>query len=437
MGEYQATITSATLFIILLLSASILIIPRKYLLLPFAVAACWAPADQHLLLFQTFHFRALHILILVAAARLWLYGEIVPIRWNRFDALVLAWVVVGTIIFFLQWLNLASLIFKSGRLLEWLGLYWIFRQTVRSWADLRFAYVVLAVCALAMLPFVALERATGENPFVVLGRVRTSLRDGNIRCAATFPHSIIMGLFWATLVPLFVGFARQQPKHRVLLWLAVAASAFMVVATSSSTPVLTLLAVAILLLLYPLRHYSGTAAWATVALLACLHVVMRAPVWHLLARVGIISGSTGWHRYYLVNQAIAYFREWMLLGTRSTAHWGWGLSDVTNQFVLEAANGGLITLVLFCIMLIALGRAYVRLSLHPTEKGESYLAWGILVTLLAHVISFFGVSYFGQITMPWYLLLASGACFYERAYAPPVPVASRQLAAAGLQQAYR
>ena len=212
----------------------------------------------------------------------------------------------------------------------------------------------------------------------------------------------------------------------------------MIVATASSTPLLTLLAVAVLLLAYPLRRYAGTAAWGVVGMIFALHIVMRAPVWHLLARVGVVSGSTGYHRYRLVNEAIQNFWEWMLLGTRDTAHWGPGLLDVTNQFVLEGVQGGLITLILFCAILLVAGRAFARLSIHSRDNGESYLAWCAFVTLLAHVISFFGVSYFGQIAMPWWLLLAAAGHFYGQVYTTPVPLErQRKAAVMPLQQGYR
>jgi hypothetical protein len=437
-SSQQETITLGTLIITLVLSGSIAIIPRKYLLLPFAVAACWVPADQRIVI-QTLDFHVLQILVLVGAARLWIYGEAVRIRWNRFDRLILIWAAVGTLVYVAQWGNLAAVIYKSGRLLEWLGLYWIFRQTVRSWDDLRFTYLVLAVCALAMMPFVALERVMGSNPFAVLGRVITAVREGSYRCQATFPHSIIMGLFWATLVPLFVGFARQRAQYRSLFWAAVGASTFMIMMTASSTPVLTLMAAAGLLLAYPYRRYTGTAAWGVVAMLVALHIVMKAPVWHLLSRISVVSGSTGWHRYFLINQAVEFFGEWALLGTRDTAHWGTGLGDVTNELVLVGVQGGLVTLIVFCIVLFVMGRALARLSIRSTERTASYLAWCTFVTVLAHFISFFGVSYFGQIAMPWYLLLASAGYFYGEVYAPVVPVGPpvRSTPVPGLQRAYR
>ena len=412
------TITGPTLLITIALALITFFIPRRYLVLPYVIGACFAPADQTLMVGEL-DFQVLRILVVVGMLRLALRGEIIAIQWNRFDKLILAWFVVGSMIYVAQWMSLTALINRCGRFVEWLCLYWVFRQTVRSWKDLRFAYVALAFCALAMLPFVVLEWIRGANPFAVLGRVSTALREENYRCQATFPHAIMMGLFWATLVPLFVGFARQQGHYRMAFWAAAVASALMIWMTASSTPILTVMAVGVLLLAFPWRQYTGTAAWGVLALLIALDLVMKAPVWHLVARVGVVSGSTGWHRYYLIDQAIHNFRQWMLLGTRETRSWGWGLEDVTNQYILEGVRGGFLTLVLFCVILFVGARTVVRLSLRSRDRNESYLAWGLFVTIIAHCLSFIGVSYFGQIDMIWYLLLASVAFAYSQVYAAP------------------
>ena len=432
--DNPTTITGATLLITIALAIVTFVVPRKYMLLPYVVGACFAPADQAIMVGEL-NFQVLRILTIAGMLRLALRGEIIPIRWNRFDKLVLAWFIVSSIVYTAQWMSFGAFINRCGRFVEWMCLYWVFRQTVRSWKDLRFAYLALAVCAIAMMPFVLIERTTGMNPFVVLGRVETDIREGQFRCQATFPHSIMMGLFWATLVPLFVGFARQKAGFRWLLWGAVAASTVMIMVTASSTPILTLAAVAVLLAAFQFRQHTRTAAWGVLATLLALHIVMKAPVWQLVARVGVVSGSTGWHRYYLIDQAIRHFPQWMFLGTRETASWGLGLADVTNQFILEGVRGGFVSLVLFCVILFVGARAAVRLSVRLGGKRESYLAWGMFVTIIGHCLSFIGVSYFGQIAMIWYLLLASVAFVYSQVYETPKP-APRLMVAARPQHAY-
>lgn len=430
--EQQATITGLTLFVTVILSAVTMGIPRKYILLPFVIGACWVPADQTIMIGEL-NFQVLRVLVVVGILRLFLRGETIRIRWNRFDKMVLAWALIGSVIYVLQWMTMGAVINRCGRMLEWLGLYWVFRQSIRSWDDVRLAHVAFAVCAIAMVPFVAHEWAAGSNPFSLLGRVRTSLREGNYRCQATFPHAIMMGLFWATLLPLFVGFAKHRRK--ILFWAAVAACAFMIAGTNSSTPILTLAAVCALLLVYRWRQYAGMAAWGTVALLVVLHIVMKAPVWHLLARVSVVSGSTGWHRYSLIDGAIRHFSEWMLLGTHNTGHWGVGLQDITNQFILEGVRTGAVGLALFCAILFMGARAALRLSLHSREKEEPLLAWCVFVTIIGHCMSFVGVSYFGQITMTWYLLLAVSSMAYSKVYDKSPRPAKRAVIVAGPQEA--
>jgi len=429
-----ATITGPTLLITIALAIMTFVIPRRYILLPYVIGACFAPADQTLMVGEL-NFQVLRILVVVGMLRLALRGEIIALRWNRFDKLILAWFVVGSVIYVAQWMSLTAIINRCGRFVEWLCLYWVFRQSVRSWDDLRFAYVALAFCALAMLPFVVLEWIRGANPFAVLGRVVTVFREENYRCQATFPHSIMMGLFWATLVPLFVGFARQQARYRWVFWAAVGASTIMIWMTASSTPILTVAAVAVLLLAFPLRQYTGMASWGVLAMVIALDIVMKAPVWHLVSRVGVVSGSTGWHRFYLIDQSIRHFPQWMLLGTRNTGAWGWGLEDVTNQYILEGVRGGFLTLVLFCVVLFVGARAVLRLSLRSRDLSKSYLAWGLFVTVIAHCLSFIGVSYFGQIDLIWYLLLASVAFAYSQVYEVPQRV-ERVAVAARPQHAY-
>jgi hypothetical protein len=404
-------ISQATVVITVFLGILTFVVPKKYFLLPFILAACFIPADQRIIIFDL-DFTPLRMLVLVGFFRTILLGERLTFKWNRFDKLVLVWAICGAFIYIIQWADMRALIYKCGVLFDVIGLYWLFRINISSWGDIKLATKVFAVCSLVLAVFVGLEWATRTNLFAILGRVGTAVREGRYRCQASFPHSIMLGLFWATLVPLFIGFARQD-KSKLLLWSAVAASAFIVAATASSTPILTLLIVLIILCGYSWREYTACAGWGLFASLVALHIVMNAPVWHLISRIGVVGGSTGWHRFVLIDRAISHFGEWMFLGCRSTAHWGWGLSDITNQYILEGVRGGFVTLALFLVMIYMALRALLRLSLQHEQPKQRFLVWCLFVAILGHCVSFLGVSYFGQIMMWWYMTLAAVSFLYE------------------------
>ncbi len=404
-------ISQATIIIAVFLGILTFIVPRKYFLLPFILAACFVPADQRVIIFDL-DFTPLRILVLVGFLRTIVREERLTFKWNRFDKLVLAWAICGALIYLIRWADMRALIYKCGVLFDVIGLYWLFRVNIRSWGDIKLATKIFAVCSVVLAVFVGLEWVTGTNPFALLGRVGTAVREGRYRCQASFPHSIMLGLFWAALVPLFIGFARQD-KSKLLLWSAVGASIFIVAATASSTPVLTLLIVLVLLRGYKWREYTASAGWGILASLVALHIVMKAPVWHLISRIGVVGGSTGWHRFVLIDRAISHFGEWIFLGCRSTAHWGRGLTDITNQYILEGVRGGFVTLALFLVMIYVALRTLLRLALQHQQPKQRFLAWCLFVAILGHCIAFFGVSYFGQITMLWYMTLAAVSFLYD------------------------
>jgi hypothetical protein len=135
---------------------------------------------------------------------------------------------------------------------------------------------------------------------------------------------------------------------------------------------------------------------------------MKAPVWHLISRVSAVGGSTGWHRYHLVDNAIRRFPEWAARGVVSTRHWGFGMGDVTNQYVAEGKRAGALGLLLFVILMAYAFRGVGRLW--RRSRGSRYqtaMSWGLGTALFVHCGMFIGVSYFGQIWAIWYMTLAA------------------------------
>jgi len=395
-------INQSTLFIAIFLVAVLFTLPKKYLLAPYLAAACFIPTDQRIVI-AGLDFTILRILIVVGVFRLFLRGEQRVITWNKFDKIVFAWAICKFVIYVILWSNMQAVIYSCGVMFDIIGLYWLFRQRIHSWKDIQFIIKVLSVCILIMVPLITLEWLTGNNPFTILGRITEHSRLGRVRCRGAFPHSIMFGLFWATLTPLFLGMAMMD-KNKLFYWGAVIASIFAVIASASSTPLVTLIVILPVIGAFKWRQYTSVAWKIFLLSLVALHIVMKAPVWHLIARMNIVAGSTGWHRYSLIDQAIKHFGEWALLGCRSTAHWGWLHTDITNQYILEGVRGGFVTLALFLIMIYMALKTLLRASLQ--KHKWQFLAWCIYVAIIGHCVAFFGVSYYGQIMMWWFLLLA-------------------------------
>lgn len=227
-----------------------------------------------------------------------------------------------------------------------------------------------------------------------------------MRCQGAFSHAILAGCFWASIMSLMVGHLIHGRK-----WLAVvgiACSALIVLMCASSTPVMAVLFAIIGLSFYALRHQLRAVRWGFLGLLIVLHSVMNKPVWHLLARVDIVGGSTGYHRYSIMNSTINNFSKWWMLGEANPLSWGnEDMIDITNQYILEALLGGLITLVLFVGgIAVAFGMVGKTLRLLEDKSPRHFFVFCLGVSLFVHVVVYFSVSYFGQILMLWYLNLA-------------------------------
>jgi hypothetical protein len=391
-------------------------LPRKWILLPFITAACIIPCDQRIII-ADLDFTSLRFCILFAVLRFYIRNEVRRIKWNAFDKLFMAWTMVGAIIYILQWQDMRAAIYKSGVLYDCLGLYWVFRNSIKSWDDIHRVVKVFAVFAIISMPTIIYEKLTHHNLYSYLGHVSAAFHHGRFRCRGSFPHFIMMGLFWASVLPIFVSYFAAG-RSRLLNALASISALVCIILCASSTPLMAVIAIAAFGSLWKLRRFGRAIAMGAAAMVLALHIVMRAPVWHLICRVNIYSGSTGWHRYYLFDQFVNNVGEWLLLGCRGVEHWGVFRGDITNQYVLEGVRGGALTLMLFIVMVIQAVRVMGICSIVSQCRENRMLYWGICVSILGHCVAFFGVSYFGQIMILLYLMFAIVGWAYELASKP-------------------
>jgi hypothetical protein len=140
-----------------------------------------------------------------------------------------------------------------------------------------------------------------------------------------------------------------------------------------------------------------------------LQLVMKAPVWYVIAHIDFAGGSSGWNRANLIDTYIRHVGDWWLIGTHDNMNWGWDMWDQCNQFVTEGETGGLVCLVCFIAMIVIcfkkVGIARRVAEGHHKHKQE-WLFWLIGATMFAQVMCFMGVDYFDQSKFAWYALLA-------------------------------
>ena len=161
--------------------------------------------------------------------------------------------------------------------------------------------------------------------------------------------------------------------------------------------------------------------WALVLTLLGLHLVMKGPVWSLIARIDLTGSSSGYHRYYLVDNFIRHFSDWWLLGYKDFGSWGWDMWDLSDQYVAVGLTGGLITFVIFLAILSrsfgSLGNARKRAA---GNRKQEWFCWCLGCALLAHVVGWFGCSYMAKMQMALFPLLAMISVAIFEAKGPPM-----------------
>ena len=208
----------------------------------------------------------------------------------------------------------------------------------------------------------------------------------------------------------------QGRGSRFLAALGILCSTLMTVVAGSSGPIGTYATGIAGIAAWGIRYRLKLLRWGIVLGVVALELVMNDPVWFIFARIDVFSGSTGWHRANLIDRVISHFGDWWLFGARDIASWGIFAGDTTNQYIAEGIRAGLINMALF-ISLIGIGCSYLGRAMragHSQPKRYQLLVWSAGVGLVAHMVSFFGVSYFDQNIMNFLLTLAIIATVFQR-----------------------
>jgi hypothetical protein len=353
--------------------------------------------------------------------RLFARGEVTAIKLNTIDKSIIYWGIASFVIYITRLQTFEALVNRLGFFYNSIGIYFLFRFYIQDRTDIKRLLKLLSIVIIPLAIAMAYEYMTGRNFFALFGGVPeiTVIRDNRFRCQGPFRHPILAGTFGATLVPMLLALWFNEKENRTLVSAGIISATTIMVTSASSGPLMAYVSGIVGLLMWRFRSNMRAVRWAILITLISLHVVMKAPVWYLISRIGGIFGGGGWHRSYLIDQAISHIGDWWLLGTSYTADWmPYALTndpksaDITNQYISEGVKGGLLTMLLFIIVIINCFRI-IGLSLKMMDEislAEKILVWSLGASLFAHVVSFLSVPYFDQIIVIWFLLLAMISC---------------------------
>ncbi len=386
----------------------ILVLPRGKAITPFLLAFFTIPIGEVVVL-GPFHFTALRILILTALARRVTFPrrDKYPGGFNAIDWVVILWSISAVIALFLEFPGTAAVIQGLGDLVDTLGGYLAVRFLISDGEAIqRTIKAFAAICAILGVCMIN-EQISRINVFGLLGGIalQVTVRNGTIRSGASL-GCIYAGAFSGVLIPLFL-WLWTGGKSRMAAFFGLFGAIAMVITSHSSTSSLALLGSVVGLAFWPLRKQMRLVRWALSFTLIALHLVMKAPVWALIARIDLTGSSSGDHRYMLVDMTIRHFSDWWLIGTNAYQYWGWDSWDLCNQFVAVAVTGGLLTLIFYtAIFSRGFGVIGKTRKLVDGERQQEWLLWCFGSALFATVVAQFGINYMAQLIVGFFPLVA-------------------------------
>jgi hypothetical protein len=408
-GAAETAIHPAVLAVLILSITLILGLRIKYLIVPVLLTVLLVPLGQ-VFVIGGMHFTVMRIVIMfgllrcVISKRSTFAGD-----FSGLDKAFVLWALSYALAFTLLYMESQALINRLGFLVDAVGGYCLLRFIVRNTEDAQRVIKLLVLVAAIMALCMVNEQMTKKNIFGMLGGVSATpdIRAGVTRSQGVFQHSLLAGSFGATSLPLFVGLWRNR-RFRTIAIVGILSATVMVVTASGSTPVVTLIAGIVGLGFWLVRRWMRAFRWAVIGTLVALHIVMKAPVWALISRLDLTGSSSSSHRYQLVDNFIKHFSDWWLIGTKAYDTWGIDMWDMSNQYVQYGSRGGLATFVCFIAIIglsfALLGRA--RKRFYRKDKDKEWFLWCLGAALFAHTIAYFGISYFDQMEIVWYALLA-------------------------------
>jgi hypothetical protein len=402
--------------ILALLIALVLFAPRRWALLGMMAGVLYLTQQQAIDLLGL-NLTAIRLLELVAFVRVLGRREFSFSRFNGIDRALLLVYGYTTFVFLMR--SDSHHVEMVGAMVDATLCYFTFRGLVRDMEELKWLLRAFVIILVPYVMLLSLETLTVKNPFTSMGALTwADLRDGRIRAMGSFRHPSLLGTLGASLLPLYIGLVLARcDRIRALAGIGLC---FGIIFLSNSGGPLNAAAMGVVgWLCWAARMKMCIVRRILVGMIVFLVLVMKAPIWYLIARLSSLSGGTGWHRARLIDVAFTNLDQWWLAGMEIERTKDWlpyalgitGGADITNNFLAFGLHAGLLAMGLLIVLLIrtfrTLGHALAIVRCASTSKETEYLLWGLGCVLLVHVVTWFGITYFDQIYVVWFMQLAA------------------------------
>lgn len=409
-GILRRQVNVPALIFLVVSATAVMFLRRELAPIPLLASCCYMTLGQGID-FGPVSLPVYRLILAIGLLRVLVRREALAGGLNAIDKLMIVWalwmVFAG---FFHIWGAGSGPIYASGFVYNVLLVYLL----TRAWCkDLEELMALLRIVAWLLVP-VAIAMVTEHLRHVnyfgaMFGGVMEGVyvRDGQVRAQGPFAHPILAGTVGAVCIPLMMGIWK---RYRLSAMVGTGACILIVIASTSSGPLVSLIMALLGLLAWSIRTMMPVLRWGVLGAYLSAEMLMTRPAYYLISEIDLTGSSTGWHRSHLIQQAIGHLSEWWAFGTDRTAHWmPYSLdgrhADITNYYLWIGVIGGLpAMLALIAIM----WRAFVWVgesmrSIDTGDKERQFMIWCLGAGLFAHAGTSFSVAYFDQTMLFFWL----------------------------------
>ena len=419
--------------VLVIASILMLTLPRRLAILPLLLAATYMTRGQFLEIGPA-HFDIPRLLVVVGFLRIIARGEHLPDGLHGVDKLVLIWaaILIGMSAFHTS----DAWVYRMGLVWAEVGCYFLFRIFLQDLQDVQRTFRFMCVALLPLAALMVIEKVTGHNPFGGLGGVveYSLVRDGRVRAAGPFAHPILAGTVGAMAIGMGLALWKTSRGRAVAGLLS---GAGIVGSATASGPIMTVLFIGVGLVAWRVRHRMRAIRWGIFTGIIALDIVMKDPVYFLMARIDISGGSQGYYRAQLVRSSLQHLSEWWATGTDYTRHWMSSgiyandrMVDITNHFLAMGVMGGLLLMAVFIAIIVYSFRDVGRGLKQHAEAAidQQFFIWMLGALLLGFVMTFWSISLFDQSVLYFYLCIAAIQSMVRQPRTMPIPLARVSMA---------